>query len=64
MAPLRTEISVLTLGTQEAGASILMTTLVYAGFNLIAALVSYPLTHLSDKLRRKTVPLGSPKGSE
>ena len=36
-----------------------MTTLVYAGFNLIAALVSYPLTHLSDKLGRKTVLLGS-----
>jgi hypothetical protein len=41
--------SFLILRTQEAGVSILMTTLVYAGFNLIAALVSYPLTHLSDK---------------
>ena len=51
--------SFLILRTQEAGASILMTTLVYAGFNLIAALVSYPLTHLSDKLGRKTVLLGS-----
>ena len=51
--------SFLILRTQEAGASILMNTLVYAVFNLIATLVSYPLTHLSDKLGRKTVILGS-----
>jgi MFS family permease len=51
--------SFLILRTQEAGASALMTTFVYAGFNLIAALVSYPLASLSDRLGRKNVILGS-----
>jgi MFS family permease len=36
-----------------------MTTLVYAGFNLVAALVSYPAGFLSDRWGRKTILLGS-----
>ena len=49
----------LILRTQEVGASVLTTTLVYAGFNLVAALVSYPLTALSDRWGRRIVLLGS-----
>jgi MFS family permease len=49
----------LILRTQEAGASVLITTFVYAGFNLVAALVSYPLTALSDRWGRKLILLGS-----
>jgi MFS family permease len=49
----------LILRTQEVGASVLITTLVYAGFNLVAALVSYPLTALSDRWGRKLILLGS-----
>jgi MFS family permease len=51
--------SFLILRTQDIGASILATTLVYAGFNLVAALMSYPLTALSDSWGRKTILLGS-----
>ena len=51
--------SFLILRTQEIGASVLMTTLIYAGFNLVAALVSYPIASLSDRWGRKTVLLGS-----
>ena len=51
--------SFLILRTQEIGASVLMTTLIYAAFNLVAALVSYPLASLSDGWGRKTVLLGS-----
>jgi len=47
--------SFLILRTQEVGSSILTTTLIYAGFNLVAALVSYPLTSLSDSWSRKTI---------
>ena len=49
----------LILRTQEVGASLLVTTFIYAGFNLVAAAVSYPLTSLSDKWERKSVLLGS-----
>jgi len=49
----------LILRTQEVGTSLLVTILIYAGFNLVAAAVSYPLTSLSDKWGRKIVLLGS-----
>src|SRR5436189_2376452 len=51
--------SFLILRTQEIGASAATTTLIYAGFNLIAALASYPLSSLSDTWGRRTVLLGS-----
>lgn len=51
--------SFLILRTQEIGGSVPMTTLVYAGFNLVAALVSYPAGFLSDRWGRKTILLGS-----
>jgi len=47
------------LRTQEVGASVLTTTLAYAGFNLVAALMSYPLTALSDRRGRRIILLGS-----
>ena len=37
----------------------LVTTLTYAGFNLIAALVSYPAGRLSDRWSRRKILLGS-----
>jgi len=43
------------LRTQEIGASLVTTTLIYAGFNLVAALVSYPAGFLSDRFGRKGV---------
>jgi MFS family permease len=51
--------SFLILRTQEIGASALITTLIYATFNLVAALMSYPLTALSDRWGRKILLLGS-----
>ncbi|HEV2353159.1 MAG TPA: MFS transporter [Puia sp.] len=45
----------LILQTKSLGLSFAGTILVYAGFNLVAALVSYPAGHLSDKLGRKTI---------
>src|SRR5947208_2676537 len=51
--------SFLILRTQEIGASVLATILIYAGFNLVAALVSFPLTSLSDRWGRKAVLIGS-----
>jgi MFS family permease len=51
--------SFLILRTQEIGSSLPMTTLVYAGFNLVAALISYPAGSLSDRWGRKRVLLGS-----
>ena len=51
--------SFLILRTQEIGGSLPMTTLVYAGFNLVAALISYPVGSLSDKWGRKNVLLGA-----
>src|ERR1043166_408584 len=43
----------LILRTQDAGASLALTTLIYAGFNLVAALVAYPLGSLSDRVGAK-----------
>ena len=39
----------LILRTQEIGASLQETILIYAGFNLVAALISYPAGWLSDQ---------------
>ena len=49
----------LVLRTQEAGASLVTTILIYAGFNLVAALISYPAGSLSDAVGRKAVLLVS-----
>jgi MFS family permease len=49
----------LILRTQEVGASLQTTILIYAGFNLVAALISYPAGFLSDRLGRKGVLLMS-----
>jgi MFS family permease len=49
----------LILRTQDAGASLALTTLIYAGFNLLAALVAYPLGALSDRVGAKYLLLGS-----
>jgi MFS family permease len=45
--------SFLILRTSDLGASLPMTILVYAVFNLVAALVSYPAGYLSDHIGRK-----------
>lgn len=45
--------SFLILRTKGLGASLTTTILIYAAFNLVAALASYPAGHLSDKLGRK-----------
>lgn len=49
----------LILRTQDIGASLETTILIYAAFNLVAALVSYPAGYLSDKWGRKNVLLMS-----
>lgn len=49
----------LILQTQSIGVSLGTTILIYAGFNLVAALSSYPAGYLSDKLGRKNILLGS-----
>jgi MFS family permease len=49
----------LILRTQEIGASLEMTILIYAGFNLVAALISYPAGSLSDQWGRRNVLLGA-----
>jgi MFS family permease len=49
----------LILRTQEIGASLETTILIYAAFNLVAALSSYPAGLLSDRLGRKHVLLSS-----
>lgn len=49
----------LILRTQDVGASLELTILIYAAFNLVAALVSYPAGFLSDRWGRKIVLLGS-----
>jgi MFS family permease len=49
----------LILRTQDAGASLALTTLIYAGFNLLAALVAYPLGSLADRVGAKYLLLGS-----
>ncbi|HZL49331.1 MAG TPA: MFS transporter, partial [Terracidiphilus sp.] len=49
----------LILRTQDIGASLETTILIYAGFNLVAALISYPAGSLSDTLGRRNVLLVS-----
>ena len=49
----------LILRTQDIGASLETTILIYAAFNLVAALISYPAGALSDTLGRKNVLLTS-----
>jgi MFS family permease len=45
----------LILQTKDSGASLRTTILIYAGFNLVAALISYPAGFLSDKLGRRNI---------
>lgn len=45
----------LILETKDLGASLTNTILIYAGFNLVAALISYPAGFLSDRLGRRNV---------
>jgi MFS family permease len=45
----------LILQTKDIGASLTMTILIYAGFNLVAALISYPAGFLSDRLGRRSI---------
>ncbi len=47
--------SFLILRTQDIGASLQLTILIYAFFNLVAALISYPSGSLSDRLGRKNL---------
>jgi MFS family permease/predicted RNA-binding Zn-ribbon protein involved in translation (DUF1610 family) len=47
--------SFLILQTKSIGASVELTILIYAGFNLIAALVSYPAGSFSDRFGRRGV---------
>jgi MFS family permease len=49
----------LILRTQDIGVSLEQTILIYAAFNLVAALISYPAGFLSDQRGRKIVLLGS-----
>jgi MFS family permease len=51
--------SFLILRTKDLGVPLTETILIYAFFNLVAALASYPAGHLSDRLGRKTVLLCS-----
>ncbi|MEK4031983.1 MFS transporter [Methylocystis sp. IM3] len=51
--------SFLILRTQDLGASLETTILIYAGFNLVAALISYPAGTLSDRWGRRNVLLAS-----
>src|SRR5581483_8704327 len=43
------------LETRALGASLSTTILIYAAFNLAAALISYPAGHLSDRLGRRNL---------
>lgn len=47
--------SFLILETKDIGASVRLTILIYAGFNLVAALISYPAGSFSDKWGRRNV---------
>lgn len=51
--------SFLILQTRNIGASFTVTILTYAGFNLVAALISYPAGSLSDKWGRRNILLAS-----
>jgi MFS family permease len=46
------------LRTRDSGASLETTILVYAAFNLVAALISYPAGSLSDRFGRRNVLVG------
>jgi MFS family permease len=46
----------LILQTKEIGASLTMTILIYAGFNLVAALISYPAGFLSEQIGQEDDP--------
>ncbi len=48
----------LLLRTRDSGASLETTILIYAAFNLVAALISYPAGSLSDRFGRRNVLLG------
>lgn len=54
-----TSTSFLILQTRNLGIPLFETILIYAFFNLVAALISYPAGSLSDKFGRKTILLGS-----
>lgn len=45
----------LILQTKDLGVSFKNTILIYAAYNLVAALISYPSGHLSDKMGRKNI---------
>ena len=45
----------LILQTKDIGASLTVTILIYAGFNLVAALISYPAGFLSDRFGRRNI---------
>jgi MFS family permease len=49
----------LILQTRDAGVSLEATILIYAAFNLVAALISYPAGALSDRLGRRNVLLAA-----
>ncbi|HVA35056.1 MAG TPA: MFS transporter [Stellaceae bacterium] len=49
----------LILQTRDIGASLPVTILIYAAFNLVAALISYPAGSLSDRWGRKTLLLAA-----
>jgi MFS family permease len=49
----------LILQTQDIGASMQTTILIYAAFNLVAALISFPAGSLSDRWGRRNILLGS-----
>jgi MFS family permease len=51
--------SFLILQTKDLGVSLERTILIYAAFNLVAALISYPAGYLSDRFGRKNVLLAS-----
>ena len=51
--------SFLILRTQDIGASLETTILIYSAFNLVAALISYPAGSLSDKWGRRNILLAS-----
>jgi MFS family permease len=51
--------SFLILQTKNIGASFAVTILIYAGFNLMAALISYPAGSLSDRWGRRSILLAS-----
>jgi MFS family permease len=51
--------SFLILQTKSIGASFTLTILIYAGFNLMAALISYPAGSLSDRWGRRNILLAA-----